>query len=300
MDYGAIISMVMAASKDAEAGKITQQQFDLLKEQLARVAAVPLPELERVVAQQQGRSELGGIQRDDGLRNKQMQALGAYQDIIDGGGMTLDDRVAEEAALSQADASDKRRRAGIMADLQSRGQMNSGAALIGQLSSAQDAANRGRQSGQESAARAQKRKMEALEALAGGAGRLRQQDYGEASDKARAQDDINRWNAGAREKAGYYNAGLGQQNFANQMTKATGTGGAANNLAGAYGNEAAGVRSRGDAQAKAAGMAVNQGIDWASNQGKNSGTYDWGRQADDEYGERGGYTDLSEYDEDFK
>lgn len=270
MPWAMIIQAAMSLQAQKEAGKLTDRQFALLQEQLAKVAGVPLPELERVVAQQVGPSELGNIRRDDELRNQQLQALGAYQDIIDAGGMTLDDRVAEEAALSQADSADRRRRAGIMQELASRGQANSGAALVSSLSSAQDAANRGRASGQESAARAQARKLQALEALASGSGRLREQDFGEASRKASAQDEINRWNASAREKAGYYNAGLGQQQFQNAMAKATGQANATNNLAGAYGNEAQGVRNQGAAMGQAAYNA-GQGIKWG-----NDKPYRWG------------------------
>ncbi len=297
MDYGAIVGIIMNMKGAQEAGKITDQQFALLKQQLADMAGIPLPKLEQIAATQRGPSAMAGIPQDAALRNKQMEALGGYQDIIDQGGMTLDDQVAQEAAQSRAAGADRSTRAGIASDLQSRGQLDSGANLVLQGQAAQSSMNANRQSGQEAAAAAQKRKLEALGAIGHEAGAVRGQDFSEASAKANAQDQIDAWNAGAREKAQYYNAGLPQQQFGNQMAKVTGNAGAVGNLAGAYGNEAQGVRNQYAGYGQAASQGVNSATSKWGSGGKNDGVFDWEREKDDLNGERGGYTDLGYGDE---
>lgn len=271
MDFGAIMSFATAARADARAGKMTDRQLAILEKQLADLAGVPLPDLQRAVAEQMGPSELGGLRRDESLRHEQLAALEALRDIAGSGGMSLSDKVGLEAANQQADNADRRRRASILAELAGRGQLDSGAQLAASLSSTQDAANRGRASSQEAAARGESRRMEALRDLMTGTSNLRRQDFGEESQKAAARDEIARWSAGAREKANFYNLGLPQQQFNNQITKVTGQQTGANNLASAIGNEAAGVRARGDQTAQAVGAATNSatsGIErWATNSG---------------------------------
>lgn len=283
----------LAANK---AGTLDDQKFAILKKQLADMAGIPLPDLERVVAQQRGPSAMQGIARDEQLRGKQLESLGGLQDIIDQGGNTLDDRVSEEAAISQADSADRRKRAGIASEMQQRGQLDGGARMVMDNMSAQDAANRGRQSGQESAARAQQRKMQALESLGHGAGALRGEDFSEASSKAQAQDAIDAWNAGSRQQADQYNKGLNQQQFNNQVTKVTGQQAGANNLAGAFGAQADLVRGQGAAMGQAAGQFVNGVV--RDNTTPTTATYSWDdKTSKDARGDKGGYADLSDPDD---
>lgn len=257
MDYGAIIQAAIALKAQADAGKITAKQFKLLEEQLARIANIPLPDLQKITAEQLGPSAMEGIQRDESLRGDQLSALESLRDIANSGGLSLGDKAAIEGINADVNAADRRRRASILADLAGRGQLDSGAALVASLSSAQDSANRARAGGRDTARAAEARKMEALRALSQGAGALRGQDFAEATAKAQARDEINRWNASAREKSSYYNAGLAQQQFGNAMAKATGQQAGANNLASAYGNEAAGVRGQGAAAGQIASAAYN-------------------------------------------
>lgn len=265
--WGAIIQMLIGAMGDQQAGKLSAQQLDQFKQQLADIAGIPVPELERITAQQLGPSAMEGIQRDERLRGDQLSSLEALKDIANNGGMSLSDRVGFEQAQGENDAADNRRRQGILSNMAQRGQADSGAALVAQLSSAQDAANRGRAAGQQFAARGEDRRLAALKDIAAGAGNLREQDFGEAKAKAAAQDAINQWNAGAREKANYYNAGLGQQDFTNRLSKATHNAGPLNNLASYYGNEAQGTRNQYAGYGKAAGNTWDK---YASSWGGNS------------------------------
>ncbi len=291
IDYGSLIQAGVNLVGAMEAGKLTAEQFALLKKQLADMAGIPLPQLEQVIATHRGPSAMSQIPQDAALRSKQMESLGGLQDIIDQGGMTLDDRVAQEEAMSRAAGADRSTRAGIASDLQQRGQLDSGANLVLQGQAAQSNMNANRQSGMEAAAAAQHRKLQALDDVSRTAGSVRGQDFSEASAKAAAQDQIDAWNAGSAEKANYYNAGLPQQQFNNQMQKASGQAGASNNLAGAYGNEAQGVRN----QFAGYGQALGQGVNSATNShGQNGNSYDPSTQ--NGYGPGGGappYQDVN-------
>jgi len=272
VNYAALIQAAVALQGQKEAGKLTQKQFDLLQKQLADMAGIPLPDLQKITAEQLGPSAMEGIQRDESLRGDQLSALESLRDIANSGGLSIGDKAAIEGINADVNAADRRRRASILADLAGRGQLDSGAALVASLSSAQDSANRARASGRDTIREAEARKMEALRALSQGAGALRGQDFGEASAKAQARDEINRWNAAAREKANYYNAGLEQQQFNNRFSKVTGQQAGVNNLAGAYGNEAQGVRGQYAALGQAIGAGINSGKSGAGDGGSSGGS----------------------------
>lgn len=272
MDFSSIINGAVQLGGALAAGKLTQEQFNLFQQQLADVHGISLPDLKNIVATHLGPSAMESIPQDTGLKDQQLESLGTLQDIIDQGGMTLADQVAQEAATSKAQAADRSSRASIANSLQSRGQLNSGANLVLQGQAGQSFANASRQSGQEAAAAAQARRLQALDDVSNTAGKVRSEDFSEASQKAKSQDAINQWNAGAAEKANYYNAGLPQQQFTNEMSKVGAAANPTNNLAGAYANEASGVRSTAAGLGNAAGSAFG-----SSGSGTNgSGTYNWG------------------------
>jgi hypothetical protein len=102
--------------------------------------------------------------------------------------------------------------------------------------------------------------MDALKELSNEASAMRNQDFSEKNTAAQAADARNQWNAASQEKAGYYNAGLNQQQFQNALNQATGAGGAANNLASTYLSEANGVRQQG----AGTGAAAYNGVQGAT------------------------------------
>lgn len=263
--WTAILQYAMAAQAQKEAGKISDKQLALLQKQLADIANVPLPELQKAVAEQLGPSSVAGIQRDEGLRAKQMEALQAYENLANSGGLSTADKIGIEEANAAADNADRRRRQSILAELAGRGQLDSGAGLVASLSSAQDAANRGRASANDAARSAERRRLEALDAMAGMSGKMRDQDFGEKLRKAQAQDEFMKWNAGARQQANAYNLGLPQQQFENQLRKEGAKAGAVGGLSNFYTNQQQQIRS--DAAAKsqaigAAGKAYGGGSSW--------------------------------------
>lgn len=295
MGYAAIIQALMGMASSAQAGKLTQEQMQLQKDQLAKLAGIPLPELDKIIATELPPSHVAALQTDNNLRQNQLDTIGALQDIASNGGMSLDDKVAQEAAMSRAAGAARRGRAGIASDLASRGQLNSGAQLAMSMGAEQQNANSARQSGMEAAAAAQRRKMEALRDIAGMSGGLRNQDWNENMARAQAADERDKWNAGSKEKAQYYNAGLPQQQFQNQVSQVTGQQGGVNNLSAMLGQEAQGVRNQGAMMGAAVGQGVNDFSKWLDKPSSSRDTYTWdsGQQSDqdardEEDAERGG------------
>lgn len=253
--WTAILQYAMAAQAQKEAGKISDKQLAMLQKQLADIANVPLPDLQKAVAEQLGPSNVGSIQRDEGLRAKQLQALAAYEDIANSGGLSMSDKIGIEEANAAADNADRRRRQSILSELAGRGQLDSGAQLVASLSSAQDAANRGRASANDAARSAEQRRLQALDAMAGMSGRMREQDFGEKYRKAQAQDEFLKWNAGSRQQAQMHNLGLPQQQFENQLRKEGAKAGALGGLSNFYDKQQQQIRNDAAAKSQAIGAA---------------------------------------------
>lgn len=298
MDYGALIQLMIGLGSNAAAGSMTLQQIALQKAQLAKLAGIPLPELDRIIATELPPSHVAALQVDTGLRQNQLENINALKEIATNGGMSLDDRVAQEAAMSRAAGAANRGRAAIAGDLASRGQLNSGAQLQMAMNAEQQNANSARQSGMEAAASAQRRKLDALREIASESGGLRNQDFSEKSAAAQAADERERWNASAKEKAQFYNAGLPQQQFNNQMAQVTGQQAGVNNLSATLGNEAQGVRNAYAGYGAAAGGAANSRGNGGSN------TYSWTPANEDDYRDalstsqaRHGPNDISDDDD---
>ena len=295
MGYGAIIQALMSMAGSAQAGAMTEEQIALQKAQLAKLAGIPLPQLEHIAAAELPPSHVAALGIDTGLRQNQLENIAALKDIAAHGGMSLEDQVAQEAAMSRAAGSANRGRAAIAGDLASRGQLDSGARLQMAMNAEQQNANSARQSGMEAAANAQRRRMEALREIASESGGLRNQDFAQKSAAAQAADERDRWNASAAEKAKYYNAGLPQQQFANQITQVTGQGPAVQNLASSLGQEAQGTRNAYAGYGAALGAGVDNLTRGSGSSDQN--TYEWDPKIQkDISGERGGYQDLSEDD----
>lgn len=279
--------LAIAFLGEQKASQLSAKQLELLGQQLAQLQGIELPDLPEVKPEELGESAVAGMQSDEALRGKQLQALGELQNIIDSGGLDLSDKVSLEEALSTAQNNQRRARAGVMGDLAARGGLDTGARLVAGLDAATAGANDLRKTGMETAAMAQKRRLDAIRTASGMAGALREQDWRESEAAKRAKDLRDERNAAAREKAGYYNAGLPQQQFQNQVTKVTGQGNATNNLAGAYGGAA------GDARASAAGMAGVLGAYGNVNENAAGQTYSYSSDSND-YAKRGGPQDISD------
>lgn len=282
--------MAISLYGEEQARSMSRRQLELLERQLADVRSVKLPTLEELKAEELGESAVAGMKSDPALRSKQMQAIATLQNIIDQGGLDLTDQAALEQAMGAATNQQKRARAGVAGDAAARGQSNSGARLVMDMDAAQAGSNAARQTGLETAAMAQRRRLQAIRDAGSASAGLREQDWREGETANRAKDIRDERNAAAREKAQYYNAGLPQQRFANAMGKATGQMPATSAVGNAYAGGA------NDARGAAAGMVGAAGAYGNVDKNAAAQTYNYSPDSN-QYAQRGSPGDISEDDE---
>jgi hypothetical protein len=227
----------------------------LLKE-AAAAGNIPLPELERITAETLGPSAFEGLTTNPEYERAQLSALDRLAQIDAEGGMLLVDK-ANLNKVRGATARDANARAGaIRDDMTARGVGGSGAELAMRLSSNQAADQRSADAGLDIAAQAQERALDAIMGRADLAGKARGQEFAEKSAAAQAKDLISRYNADARSKANYYNAGRSQQQFGNQVDLARLKASGNQNLADYYSGESRRKRKMAGDIANAGGKAA--------------------------------------------
>jgi len=210
------------------------------------------PELEEYV--QLGPSAMAGIETDPAYHEAGIKALQSLQQIGDDGGLRLSDRARLESITGKIDSEQKGRRGAILQDAAERGDLGSGATLAAQLMAQQEGAQQAHLAGLETAASADARALEAIQAAGRLGGEMRGQEFGEKERIAAAEDEIARWNAANRQdvtsrntntgntasrynlesnqrisdanvdkrnQATAYNKGLEQTNYENQIAAAT-------------------------------------------------------------------------------
>lgn len=248
-----------------------EQAMALVKQSLDRFGNISLPTLEHVVAEHLGPSEAGQVTSDPALKAAQMSALSRMQSIVDGGGVSQPDRIAQQQMLNQAAATESAGRSRIDEQMQARGMGNSGSALAMQLQNQQGAADRSSANSAEFVKQAQQRYLQSILSQGQMAGQMRGQDFGEKFQAAQARDSIARYNADAAGKAQYYNAGLAQQQFGNQMQQASAMANASNGVAAQYNQNAQDNRLFWSGAGVAANEAVRPEQDYAFD--PNTGTF---------------------------
>jgi hypothetical protein len=155
------------------------------------------PELLRsLVADKQGPSAYDSISTDPALRNKQMASLGALDDVVNSGGLRMSDKSQLNDIQQSNAAREQGSRQAISQNMQARGMGGSGMELAQQLAAQQGGADRNAQSSMQIAGNAQDRALQAMISSGQMAGGIRNQDWSQAAEKARANDDINRFNTG--------------------------------------------------------------------------------------------------------
>lgn len=238
------------------------------KEQMARLDRLSLPQLEEYMlqnpelvglldAEQLGSSAQEDISLDPALRDKQMQALSALQERADQG-ITDTDKYQMEQLLGDVASQEQSRQKQIENQMAQQGMDSSGAALAAKLQNKQSSSNNARQQAMQMAAQGQQNRQQALQALGSQAGQMESADYGRQANLASARDTISRYNAENKQGVNQMNLAarqaienqrantanqqaqvgnqIAQQNFGNQMAKATGQGSVANSMSNIAGN----------------------------------------------------------------
>jgi hypothetical protein len=183
--------------------------------------------------------------QDPTAMKAQLDALGHMQDVYRTGGMTMQDRVAQEEATQQANQNDAMRSGALRQEMAARGQGGGGAEIAARLAGAGSAANAAHMAGAHAAADAANRALSAMT----GAGALGGQVSGLQNQQSAARDAMARFNASQRSDA--Y-----QQRWGETMDKARGVAGAAQGQGSFETDQAAKERAKYAGLGRAVGGAV--------------------------------------------
>lgn len=219
---------------------------------------------EQIQTVDQGDTDFNNISLDPSSRQAMENALQGYQTISDDGGLDANAKLgiqqAEDAATQQA----RGEQGAIQQQAQAEGQGGGDFALTQRAIAAQGASNTAATQGLQEAAEAEANREAALAGLSQVGGQINSSDYSQAAQKAAAQDAINATNTSAKNTAAtnnvsnnltgqqfnvgnaqtvnanntaanqnnaYYNANLPQQQFNNELQKASGMAGVNQNQA---------------------------------------------------------------------
>lgn len=231
-----------------------------------------IPELQGILqAEQLGESSMSELAPDQQSVDAQRSAIGKLQELADKG-FSEEDMAASRMLSRQVGGDEQARQNSIIADMAARGQGSGGQELAARLASSQGAASRQAQSADQLAIDQANARKQALSQLGSQASQFRGQQFQEQSSAAQARDTINQFNALQRANAGQtnlanrqnianqsagiknqeqqYNKGLVQQQFQNQLSKASGQQAAAGNLAQNYQQQANAQAQASQAQAQ--------------------------------------------------
>lgn len=170
-------------------------------------------------AEQMAPTAMEQISTDPRLKQAQMNALDTLS-RMGSEGLTAEDKAALNQARRQTAGDEQARQGSILQQMAQRGIGGSGQELAARLQSSQGAADRASQESDRTMAMAQRRMLEATTGAGSLGGNIRQQDYGEQSDLARARDVINQFNTQQRSNVGASNiAALNRAQEGNLATK---------------------------------------------------------------------------------
>lgn len=240
-----------------------------------RVNELPMQSVQGTVNPQdiavadQAPSEFNNISLDPTTRAAQMSALQSYMDIANSGGLDAESKLAIQQAIDSANNQSRGDQGAIMNSAQAMGQGGGDFALTQRAIASQGASNNAANQGMQAAAMAEANREAALNSVANIGGSINASDYGQAANKAASQNTVNATNTGAKNAANtgdvanriqtgefnvgtaqnvnaantaagqnkvYYNAGLPQQRFNNELAKASGVAGVSGNQANAAQN----------------------------------------------------------------
>lgn len=261
---------------------IPEIQKQLLNLQQYQSVGELTPELQQLI--DLGPSAMEQISTDPRLRAEQLNALEAMSNMASGN-ITPADMAGYELARQNAAGELNAQNNAVLQNMQQRGMAGSGAELLAKLKNNQSGAQMLQEAQLKQAQDMQAARMQALQSQATMAGNLRNQDYTEDSNLAKAKDAIAQFNAANAQnvnsantsiknntnaanltnkqnianmntetmnKQQIHNKGLAQDQFNNQMTLA-------NAKSGRYGQQA-GEADKRAAQTAAMWSGIGQGV----------------------------------------
>lgn len=246
------------------------QATALMRDNIARLEAIGIPTIEaqkislespELVGMLEAGilepSKFAEITMNRRLQAAQMSALEDITGVAEAGGLDAQTRLNLEEGLARAAGAEQAR----LQQLKEDPTLGQGQRLALQSQAIQGTGQSARNVALQSAANAQQAKMAALGQQANLASSMQQQELGLAEKKASAADVINQFNTQNKQNVNarnlserqriadlgkeigrqqeMYNKGLIQQQFQNQVAKATGVSGAQSNLANMYAQQGA-------------------------------------------------------------
>ena len=187
---------------------------------MAELDAIGMPQLNEYeleefknlfTAQEMGPSAFENIQLDPDTLNAQKAALAQLGELSQGG-LNLQDKADLADIANIVAQQDAGRQAAIQQNMAERGMGGGGAELAQRLMSQQAGADRASANSRNVAAMAQQRALDAIMQRGQLGGQMRMQQYGMEADKARAMDEISRFNAGQRQQAQLVNQDISNMN----------------------------------------------------------------------------------------
>jgi hypothetical protein len=262
------------------AGKSEMKQANaLMRDNIARLEAIGIPTIEaqrialeapelvgQLEAEALGASRFEEISMDPRLQAAQMAALEGITGVTEAGGLDAQSRLNLEEGLGRVAGAEQAR----LQQLKEDPTLGQGQRLALQAQAVQGAGQGGRDVALQTAAQAQQARMAALGQQANMASGMQGQQLQLAGQKASAADAIAQFNtqqrmgvqaqnlaarqnianqqAATKNQQEMYNKALIQQQFQNQMAKATGVTGAQSNLAGQMQQQAGAAQQAQQAQ----------------------------------------------------
>jgi len=141
-----------------------------------------------------GPTAFEGVSADPEAVQAQREALRYIQNVQAQGGLTPEDRARLLDIQDQQSEFERSQREGILASAAQRGVSGSGQELLAQLAANQSGAMQASRQGLQAAALAQRRALEANQALAGQSSQMRGQSFAEQAQRAQAKDAVSRFN----------------------------------------------------------------------------------------------------------
>lgn len=252
---GDLIGQAFASGDKERANKLMEDALAQYGPQLGA------PTVEAITAHLE-RSALEKVQADPLAVEGQRQALAQMQALAREGPENIEFRAAIDAATRGVNQQANARDAALRMEAQARG-AGAGTEFTTRAISNQAAADRLSGSAFDAAAEGRRQARQAMMDSAGLSGRMRDQSFDEESTRARAKDEVDRFNEMAR-------SGAAQQDWLNRMNLATARGNAYGQAANVSRGNAAQTQQQWGNYGQYAGGAARQGAidyeDWRKRQ----------------------------------
>lgn len=198
MGGGAVFSLIANLISEAIAGGREAEAQKLREKVAAQYGPELMREIDGMVAQQVGPTAFGDIREDAGLRDAALGTQRELRDVYNQEGLTDADMAALDLAQNKTAAAGHGSYAGLANAMAQRGVRDSGLDMALKTQVGQDTTNALANAGRQSQMDARGRALQSLLSSGELARGIRGDDYRVSSDRARAADALNTFNASQR------------------------------------------------------------------------------------------------------